>query len=56
MAQQPAERAVKDLHQQAGREVWGHSVTALLQGLGEVPAAILDAGKALDKQYIPARW
>ncbi len=55
-AQQAAEKAVKALHESTGTVAWGHSVSALLGGLGEVPPEIMDAAKALDKHYIPARY
>lgn len=58
-AQQAAEKAVKALIQSLGGEGWGHSVTILLGDLGErlnVPAEVIDAGKRLDKHYIPARY
>lgn len=55
-AQQAAEKAVKALHESAGTEAWGHSVASLLGGLQDVPPEILDAGKTLDKHYIPARY
>lgn len=55
-AQQAAEKAVKALHESMGTEAWGHSVSALLGGVGSVPVEVLDAAKALDKHYIPARY
>lgn len=55
-AQQAAEKAVKAVHQAAGTEAWGHSVAALLGGLHAVPLDVVDAAKALDKHYIPARY
>ncbi len=55
-ASQAAENAVKALHESMGTEAWGHSVAALLGGLGDVPADVLDAAKAVDKHYIPARY
>ncbi len=58
-AQQAAEKAVKGLLQALGGEGWGHSVTVLLGGLVErmeVPASLVDAGKRLDKHYIPTRY
>ncbi len=58
-AQQAAEKAVKALIQSLGGEAWGHSVTILLGDLAErleMPAEVLDAGKRLDKHYIPARY
>lgn len=58
-AQQAAEKAVKALIQSLGGEGWGHSVTILLGDLGErlhVPEGVIEAGKRLDKHYIPARY
>jgi len=55
-AQQAAEKAVKALHESVGTEAWGHSVAELLRGLGDIPAELLDAARALDKHYIPARY
>ncbi len=55
-AHQAAEKAVKALHQATGVEAWGHSVGALLGGLAEVPDAVVEAAKGLDKHYIPARY
>ncbi len=55
-AQQAAEKAVKALHESAGTEAWGHSVAELLRGLGDLPGDVVDAAKALDKHYIPARY
>ncbi len=58
-AQQAAEKAVKAVIQGLGGEGWGHSVTVLLGALvdrTEIPRGILDAGKRLDKHYIPTRY
>jgi HEPN domain-containing protein len=55
-AHQAAEKAVKALHQASGVEAWGHSVSALLAGLDDVPDAVVEAAKGLDKHYIPARY
>ncbi|HKS22695.1 MAG TPA: HEPN domain-containing protein [Thermoanaerobaculia bacterium] len=56
-AQQAAEKAVKSMVIGSGGEPWGHSVTALLQALpGDVDLRLLDAGRRLDKHYIPARY
>lgn len=55
-AQQGAEKAVKALHEAEGTEARGHSVAALLEGLADVPSGLLDAAKALDKHYVPARY
>lgn len=58
-AQQAAEKAVKGVIQGLGGEAWGHSVTVLLGALGErvaVETALVDAGRRLDKHYIPTRY
>ncbi|MBI2755867.1 MAG: HEPN domain-containing protein [Chloroflexi bacterium] len=58
-AQQAAEKAAKAVLQRLGAEAWGHSVAELLQGLAAVhavPDNLLDAGRELDKAYIPARY
>ena len=58
-AQQAAEKALKALYQQAGGEAWGHSVFGLLESMPEAFSpgeALKDAGKELDKHYIPARY
>lgn len=58
-AQQGAEKAVKAVIQALGGEAWGHSVTVLLGGLSEryaVSTELVDAGKRLDKHYIPTRY
>jgi HEPN domain-containing protein len=55
-AQQAAEKAVKALHESHGTEAWGHSVSALLAVVDEVPSGVSDSAKALDKHYIPARY
>lgn len=58
-AQQGAEKAVKAVVEKAGGAAWGHSVTALLESLPESlepGQQLVDAAKALDKHYIPARY
>lgn len=58
-AQQGAEKAVKAVYLRLHGEGWGHSVLKLLQGLAgkrDVPEALLEAAKALDKHYIPTRY
>ncbi len=57
-AQQAAEKALKAAYQHQRAEAWGHSVLGLLENLpGPVLAdgALKDAGRGLDKHYIPAR-
>jgi HEPN domain-containing protein len=60
-AQQSAEKAVKAVFFHLHGDPWGHSLLALLEGLVEparkaVTAELLDAARALDKQYIPTRY
>ena len=57
-AQQGAEKAVKAVVEKTGGVAWGH-VTALLESLPESlrpEQRLLNAAKALDKHYIPARY
>lgn len=56
LSQQSAEKAVKALHESTGTEAWGHSVAGLLSGLEDVPEEVVEAARALDKHYIPARY
>lgn len=56
LAQQSSEKAVKAVHESMGTEAWGHSVVALLADLDDVPEAVTEAAKGLDKHYIPARY
>lgn len=58
-AQQAAEKAVKGVILSRGGQPWGHSVYALLRALPAdltVPEDVLDAGRDLDKLYIPTRY
>src|SRR5512133_1437352 len=58
-AQQGAEKAIKALFLRTNRSAWGHSVAALLQQLPspwQPDESLIDAGKELDKHYIPARY
>ncbi|HLB47506.1 MAG TPA: HEPN domain-containing protein [Anaerolineales bacterium] len=58
-AQQSAEKAVKALFLRANRIAWGHSVAALLQQLPlpwQPDESLVNAGKELDKHYIPPRY
>ena len=58
-AQQAAEKAVKAVFLKLHGEGWGHSVYRLLSELNKkttVSQDILNAAKALDKHYIPARY
>jgi HEPN domain-containing protein len=57
LAQQAAEKAAKALHEAAGTESWGHAAGGLLAGLDEeVPEAVMEAARALDKHYVPTRY
>lgn len=58
-AQQAAEKALKAVHLYYHGDPWGHSLLALLQNLPSdisVDALLLDAAKALDKDYMQARY
>ncbi len=58
-AQQAGEKGLKAVVQSLGGEPWGHSVTVLLGGLAErleMAPALVEAGKRLDKHYIPTRY
>ena len=58
-AHQAAEKALKALFQSLGGEARGHSLSGLLDhiaGRRPVEAALLDAGRQLDRHYIPARY
>jgi len=58
-AQQAAEKAVKALYQHLGGEAWGHAIKRLLEELPAevgVTPQIVDAGRILDRFYIPTRY
>ncbi len=58
-AQQAAEKAVKALYQHLHMEAWGHVVHRLLEELPKELGAdqeLVDAGRRLDRHYIPARY
>ncbi len=58
-AQQAAEKAVKALYQKLGIEVWGHSISRMLEQLPEEhkpPRELIDRAKELDRHYIPTRY
>jgi len=58
-AQQSAGKVLKAVYQKRGAEAWGHSVMALVRDLPESlsPSAnLLNAGRELDRHYIPARY
>ncbi len=57
--QQAAEKAVRAVYKRLGDEAWGHSVLNLLQGLREkvdVQEEVVEAGRILDRFYIPSRY
>jgi len=57
-AHQSAEKAVKALYQALGKEVWGHSISRMLQSLSEVrpPRELIERAKRLDRHYFPSRY
>ena len=59
-SQQAAEKALKSVFEKRGEQVWGHSITRMLQMLEkrkiEVPDEVKEAGKILDKHYIPSGY
>lgn len=56
LAQQAGEKAAKSAHEAVGAEAWGHSVAGLLEELPDVPEAVMEAAKGLDKHYVPTRY
>lgn len=55
-AQQAAELAVKAMLEREGRFELGHSISALLSKLGEIPPELKEAARTLDHYYIPPRY
>lgn len=58
-AHQAAEKAVKALYQSAGGDARGHSVWGLLDQLPaplRPPADLAEAGRRLDRHFIPTRY
>ncbi len=58
-AQQAAEKAVKALYQKLGIEVWGHSISRMLEHLPneyKPSTDLVDKAKELDRHYIPTRY
>jgi len=56
---QAADKAVKALYQELGMEVWGHSVSKMLESLpGEHKPKenLINLAKELDRHYIPSRY
>jgi HEPN domain-containing protein len=59
ISQQAAEKACKAVLQSWGAEAWGHSISSLIKGMAtriEVPNDIQNAGRNLDRYYIPSRY
>ena len=58
-AQQAAEKAVKALYQKLGIEVWGHSISRMLEHLPDEhkpPRELVEKAKELDRHYIPTMY
>lgn len=58
-AQQAAEKATKALYQKLGIEVWGHSISRMLNSLPneyKPHKELVDKAKELDRHYIPTRY
>ena len=58
-AHQAAVKAVKALYQKLGFEVWGYSISRLLESLPEgfkPPKEFIDMAKELDRHYIASRY
>ena len=58
-AQQAAEKAVKAVHRKLGFQSRGNSVSELLEKTPDstdVPARLVEAAKALDKNYVQTRY
>jgi len=58
-AHQASDKSVKALYQKLGLEVWGHSVSKLLESLPneyKPPPELIEMAKELDKHYISSRY
>jgi HEPN domain-containing protein len=58
-AHQAAEKAIKALYQKLKVEVWGHSVSRMIELLPEEhrpPREMVEKAKRLDRHYIPTRY
>ena len=56
---QAAEKAVKALYQELGIEIWGHSVSKMLESLPEEhkpEESLINLAKELDRHYIPTGY
>lgn len=54
-----AEKAVKSLYQKLGIEVWGHSISRMLDSLPsdlKPPQDLIDKAKELDRHYVLMRY
>lgn len=59
LCQQAAEKVLKSLYQKMGAEVFGLSITGLMQRFpltGNFDEKLLNEAKELDKAYIPTRY
>jgi HEPN domain-containing protein len=58
-AQQAGEKAVKALYEGRNMEVWGHSISRMLEELPKElkpPVELVEKAKGLDRHYIPTRY
>ena len=58
-AHQASDKSVKALYQKLGLEVWGYSVSKLLESLPneyKPPPELIEMAKELDKHYISSRY
>jgi len=58
-AQQAAEKAVKALYESRNMEVWGHSVSRMLENLEDElkpDSSLIEKAKELDRNYILTRY
>ncbi|MCX8193691.1 MAG: HEPN domain-containing protein [Nitrososphaeria archaeon] len=58
-AQQAAEKTVKALYESMNMEVWGHSISRMLENLPEnlkPDNVLIDKAKELDRHYIPTMY
>ncbi len=59
ISQQSAEKAVMAVLERWGAQAWGHSLLGLTSAIAErmpVPGPVTEAGRLLDRYYIPARY
>ncbi len=59
-AQQAVEKALKAVFEKRGEQIWGYSITRMLQVLQKrgvkTSDELIESGKILDKHYIPTRY